>query len=212
MFSLLATQEYIVATPAASVTKVVLTIPVTVDRNSTATRINEAGQLELVAPNTPRYNFDPVTLQPLGLLIEPVVTNKITGDMVGVWTKQNIEFEDSNQTIGSGFPTYLVTGNGMQATHVLFTNVQRSSAVQTMSIYVKSGTNTLIQLAVANYSSVHANFDLFNGTITAQGTANISATITPVPNGFYRCSLTFASNLDTAFVLWFITPPTSPRQ
>jgi hypothetical protein len=117
---------------------------VTVDRNSTASRINEAGQLELVAPNTPRYNFDPVTLQPLGLLVEPAVTNRITGDMVAAWTKQNIEFEESDQTIGSGFPAYMVTGNGVQATYVLFTNMQRSSSAQTMSIYAKSGTNTLI--------------------------------------------------------------------
>ena len=81
-FLILATQECIVAL-FPSVTKVVLTIPVTVNRNSTATRINEAGQLELVAPSTPRYNFDPVTLQPLGLLVEPVVTIIIIGDMVG---------------------------------------------------------------------------------------------------------------------------------
>jgi hypothetical protein len=42
-FSILATQEYIVAPPLASVTKAVLTIPVSIVRNSTATRINEAG-------------------------------------------------------------------------------------------------------------------------------------------------------------------------
>jgi hypothetical protein len=65
---------------------------------------------------------------------------------------------------------------------------------------------------VGNYSAVHGNFDLSNETITAQGTANISATITPGPNGFYRCSLTFASNLGNLFVLWFITSPTAIRQ
>jgi hypothetical protein len=83
-FSILAMQEYIVAPPSASVTKAVLTIPVTFDRNSMAIRINETGQLELVAPNTPRYNFDPVTLEPLGLLIEPVETNLVSGDVSSV--------------------------------------------------------------------------------------------------------------------------------
>ena len=37
-FSIMATQEYIVAPPLASVTKALLTIPVSIDRNSTATK------------------------------------------------------------------------------------------------------------------------------------------------------------------------------
>ena len=78
-FNLLAAQEYTVTPPSASVIKVVLAIPVSIDRNSTATRINEAGQLEIVAPNTPRYNFDPATLRPLRQMMEPVVTNRISG-------------------------------------------------------------------------------------------------------------------------------------
>jgi len=90
--------------------------------------------------------------------------------------------------------------------------MQRTSAVQTMSIYAKSGTNTRIQLACESDFSVLANFDLSNGAITAQGVANIYATITPGPNGFYRCSMTFASNLSNLFVLWLITSLTSPRQ
>ncbi len=81
-FSILVTKEYIVAPPSVGVTKAVLTIPVTVDRNSPATRIDETGQLELLAPNTPRFNYDPVTLEPLGLMIEPATTNLISGDMV----------------------------------------------------------------------------------------------------------------------------------
>ncbi len=92
-FSILATQEFIVAPPSASVTRVVLTIPVTVDRNSTATRINEAGKLELVAPNTPRFSFDPQTLQPLDLLIEPAVANLVFGDMATDWAKNKVTLE-----------------------------------------------------------------------------------------------------------------------
>jgi hypothetical protein len=65
----------------ASVTKAIFGLPVTVDRNISATRINEAGQLEIVEPNMPRFNFDPVTFQPLGLLVEPAAINLVSGDM-----------------------------------------------------------------------------------------------------------------------------------
>jgi hypothetical protein len=109
------------------------------------------------------------------------------------------------------FPAYILTGNGVQGTHTLYRDISRTSAVQTMSIYAESGTNMRIQLAVGNFFSVHANFDLLNGTITAQDVANISATITLGPNGFYRCSMTFASNSGNLFILWLITSPTSGR-
>jgi hypothetical protein len=58
--------------PAASVSKAVLTIakiPLNVVLDSIATRVNDLGQIVVVPPNTLRFNYDPVTLDPLGLLI-----------------------------------------------------------------------------------------------------------------------------------------------
>jgi len=46
--------------------------------DSIATRASELGFMESVPPNTPRFNYDPVTLEPLGLLIEPEAENLIT--------------------------------------------------------------------------------------------------------------------------------------
>ena len=49
--------------PTASVSKVVLTItklPLKVARDSIATRVNELGLIEIVPPNTPRFNYDPL--------------------------------------------------------------------------------------------------------------------------------------------------------
>ena len=118
-FSILATQEYIVAPPSAGVTKVVLNIIVTVDGNSPATRNIEAEQLELVAPNTPRFNFDPVTLVPLGLLIEPAATNLVSGDMATDWARDKITLEQIYQSIGVAFPTCRMQGDGVNGTHAL---------------------------------------------------------------------------------------------
>lgn len=48
---------------------------ITFTRSSTAKRINERGQIETVAANVPRIDFDPVTLACKGLLIEEARTN-----------------------------------------------------------------------------------------------------------------------------------------
>lgn len=53
----------------------------TFSRTTGGTRINESGVLELVAANQPRFDFDPVTLQPKGLLIEEQRTNEITNSV-----------------------------------------------------------------------------------------------------------------------------------
>ena len=72
-FSLGQIREFAV-NPGASVSKDVLAITkvaLNVARDSIATRANELGVIEVVPPNTPRFAHDPVTLAPLGLLIEP---------------------------------------------------------------------------------------------------------------------------------------------
>lgn len=53
-------------------------------RNSTATRFNSVGILEVVGNNQPRFDYDPVTLTQSGLLIEESRTNSIRNNtMVG---------------------------------------------------------------------------------------------------------------------------------
>jgi hypothetical protein len=76
-------------------------------------------------------------------------------------------------------------GDGVNGTHAILRNFQQTAAVQMLSIYAKNDTNTLVQLVFGCYNTVHANFDILNGTITAQGPDNNFATITPGPSGFY---------------------------
>ena len=48
---------------------------ITFSRASSATRVNKSGLIETVATNAPRFDYDPITLQPKGLLIEEQRTN-----------------------------------------------------------------------------------------------------------------------------------------
>ncbi len=83
-------ESFRLAQSTASVSKVVLTItkvPLNVARDSIATRINEIGFIEIVPPNTPRFTYDPVTLEPLGLLSEPEAENMITESDITKFTR-----------------------------------------------------------------------------------------------------------------------------
>lgn len=60
-------------------------------RSSSATRVNTAGVVETVPANVPRFDHDPVTLAPLGLLVEQQSTNLFTfsGDLANAaWNKR----------------------------------------------------------------------------------------------------------------------------
>jgi len=55
---------------------------VTFTRASSATRINASGALELVGTNAPRFDYDPVTLAPRGLLIEEPRSNLLLNSLL----------------------------------------------------------------------------------------------------------------------------------
>ncbi len=48
-------------------------------RASIATRVNTQGLIEVVPVDTPRYDHDPITLAPKGLLLEQAKTNTLLG-------------------------------------------------------------------------------------------------------------------------------------
>lgn len=50
---------------------------ITFTRSSAGGRFNDRGLFEMVPANQPRFDYDPVTRQPLGLLIEESRSNLI---------------------------------------------------------------------------------------------------------------------------------------
>lgn len=71
---------------------------ITFSRTSNATRVNAQGLIETVAINQPRFDYDPVTLAPKGLLIEESRTNLIRASenlSAVTWTKPGTPVLDS---------------------------------------------------------------------------------------------------------------------
>lgn len=166
---------------------------------NTATRINASGNIEVVNANLPRFDYDPVTLAPKGLLIEEARTNvqypATPQSVTGLWANVN----SGVQTLGQPSPdggnnATLVTSNGSAESGYRAALTFNTSTTYTWSAYVKRGTARYVYmraLCVSGTPSVDgAWFDIQNGVVATKGTGITSTSITPAANGFYRIVMT----------------------
>lgn len=168
-------------------------------RASNAGYFDYAGNYQLAASDTPRFDFDPQTLRLRGLLIEQQMTNNVTRS------------EATNGTAGTnaaapstifGVAARRFTGNGAAATHFASADsiTQTSGTLYTISAYVRYVNAQFIQLATAlgaSAATVYANFDLVNGTVTATG-GTASSRITACGGGIFRCEITYTASATVA--------------
>lgn len=183
-------------------------------RSGTATRVNASGLIEVVPADTPRIDYDPVTLACRGLLVEEGRRN--------LWTYSadlaNAAWATSSASVAAGAVTApdggaaqkLLEAIGSAVEHSLFRVRTGSTETLTASIYARAAERSRIQIYFANFASstAAALFDLSAGTVAAQPVASTdytspSAAIAPAGNGWYRCSLTAtkgAANTTTAAI------------
>lgn len=144
-------------------------------RASTATYYNSAGVLSTAAVNTPRINYDPVTLEHLGLLLEAAATNLVLNS--STLTTQSVTLSaipyvlsfigTGTVTLTGGYSGSLVGSSSSTRTTLLFTP---SAGSTTLTVI---GSCTLGQLeaglAVSSYiptiaSPVTRSADVVTGT------------------------------------------------
>lgn len=192
--------ERVLPRMALDFTTGVLDPRVTVTRASnTATRVNSSGLVEIVNANLPRFDYDPATLAPKGLLIEEVRTNALLrseefNDVV--WSKGNgtvtanaVTSPDGTTDADNFVTTAATAGTFVQQTFVSLAQAYAAS------FYIKPNGVQFVQLLWAGTQSTNiANFDIINGTI-GTNTAT-SASITAAGNGWYR--ITIVSTLAAA--------------
>jgi hypothetical protein len=168
---------------------------------ATATRVNSSGYIETVAADTPRFDFNPVTLVCRGLLIEEQRTNLLLRSEQfndAAWAKTNASIT-ANTIVA---PDGALTGdkfveNSSSGVHFISqTPTITAGTAYTFSVYAKAAERNLLQLGFDDGSAngVFAMFNVSAGTIsvaaTARGTGTaIGATITAVGNGWFRCVL-----------------------
>lgn len=182
---------------------------------NTATRVNSSGYVEGINANLPRFDYDPVTLAPKGLLIEEARANLFLQSQTfetASWVK-TLSTISSNAANG---PDNLLTADKLIpnsgaafGTANVFQQINKaaSAITYTASVFAKPNGYDYILLrcqdsgGAVNRANVTVNVTT-GAIVTAAATAgtfsNASAKVTPFANGFFRVELTFTSSADTA--------------
>ena len=179
---------------ALDFTSGVLDSRITFTRASSGTRVNSSGVIESVASNLPRFDYDPATLAPKGLLIEEQRTNLLTysedfGNVIWIKTRASVTTNATVSPDGTLSADKLVEDTTASNSHYLLQpSAVTSGSTYSVSVYAKAGERQFIQIVTANVNMGLTGIccaDLVNGTV--QSNANyISAEIKPVNNGWFR--------------------------
>ena len=175
----------------------------TVYTATTATAVNTyTPTLQTAAINAPRFDYDPVTRQSLGLLLEQQSQNLAlySSDYTNAaWTKGGVTITAAADISPDGMQNaQLMVSNTASSSKYIQQSPTFTASAYTFSVYAKNYAATaqnFLQLTTTSNGNCYANFDLISGTAgTISGGANIiSSGIQSVGNGWYRCSITWTA-------------------
>lgn len=153
--------------------------------------------LQTAPAGVPRFDHNPVTGESLGLLVEEQRTN------VRTWSQQfdNAAWSKNNLTVAANTiiaPDGTLTGdklieNAVNSSHTVSGTISAAGTC-TLSFYLKAAERTRVSLTIYDVgagTSYGTSFDLYSGVV-GTNSAGSTATITPVGNGWFRCSVSRA--------------------
>jgi hypothetical protein len=194
---------------------------ITFTRATTATYFDKDGVLTSAASGEARFDYDPSTLAPRGLLIEEQRANLFQRSEEfdnAYWTKTRSSITADTIVAPNGTLTgdKLVEDTSASASHPLVSSGVSISvgAVISFSVFAKAAERTALVLRVNNASdSIWCAFNLSTGVV---GTAANSGTgsgatgsIVNVGNGWYRCTLSGIASSTAASVQAIMYPAVS---
>ena len=193
--------ERVLPSMALDFTTGVLDPRVTFTRSTTATFVGSNGLIQTAAINAPRFDYDPATLAPNGLLIEEQRTNitPYSAATSANWSAVGGAIANTGKLSPDGTANMLLfTEDTANSTHTCFVSVLPtvivSGTTYTASIYLAAGTRRYVNVNAGGYGSgwgitVDTVNWTFNGYNVGGGLFQ-SATITAVGNGIYRVTVT----------------------
>jgi len=212
----------------------------TFTRSTTATYIDSSGYVATMAaaatndPTKARFDYNPTTLAPNGLLIEGQTTNltKRSDNAFtnSYWetTSSNVDAADSSVTSPTGVES---TASTLTERYALGASVSRHvhqligeftptvSTSYTMSAWVKQPASAAIRYVQFAFwtagfgATAYMNFDIQAGTVGTGGAGITASTITAYPSGWYRITATAPATAtgSSGFQLGFSTTSGAAR-
>jgi hypothetical protein len=155
--------------------------------------------LSSASANTPRFDYDPVTLAARGLLIEEQRTNLLTYseqfDNVAGWTKSAVTVS-ANAVVspdGTQDAEKVIEDNTTAGHYVVCNPSFTSGTTYSASVFAKASERSALQILLTS-SAFGANvvgaFNLSTVAASFSGGTGTAVSITSVGNGWYRCILT----------------------
>ena len=181
----------------------VLDSRLTFTRASTATYINSSGYITTASTNVARFDYDPVTLAPRGLLIEGSATNVClrSQELTTDWVDVNM-ITPTNPAIadpfgGTSATWKLVAASGFNYHCWRHPYITATAAAYTFSFWAKAAEYDRVMFSDIGTGLGACAFVLTgNGTATVFGGAT-NPQITPYTGGWYRCSVTMTTLAST---------------
>ena len=183
---------------------------ITFTRASTATRVNSLGLIESVATNGPRFDHDPATLAPKGLLIEEARTNRFlqSEDFTTTWAAAAVGTSTRvlSAALFAGINGGLITATSANGGLRQVSSGLTSTQVYTASFFLSSDSDSVMFLlengAGAYGTSSNVTLTPATGAIGTL-TGFTSARSTAVPGGYlYEIVLPPAGGGLTANMEW----------
>ena len=178
---------------------------ITFTRASSGGRVNASGQFEWVGTNVPRLTYDPVTLQPLGLLVEEQRTNSLTqSETFGIapWVADDATIGTRAVGITPLFETANSNFHRIGRTGIPITSGQSV----TLSIRVKKLGRRYIYIReslVDGVVLVNTGFD-FDTASVGFTPAGRTVAVTPAQDGSFIISITATSTATNTLVGLYI--------
>ena len=180
---------------------------ITFTRASTATFTDEDGVIKTVTANAPRFDYNPISGECLGLLIEEARANIVvrSEDFSQNQAVNNVTISTDQTTAPDGTMTAdLITSTLASTSNTCWvqalTNVTASTLTYTISCFVKQGTSPSVTLNIAmvggTYFEVFSNFNFSTKAIGLGGGGAASATsgYQQLGNGWFRFWLSLPNN------------------
>ncbi|WP_313461699.1 DUF2612 domain-containing protein [Pseudomonas nitroreducens] len=165
-------------------------------RPGPGTRYNAAGIMESVAANQPRFDYDPATMQPLGLLLEDARTNLcINSEVIGAGTGTSVSANSAVAPDGATTADLLFeTAVNSEHYGTDFTLTPAVGQLYVWSVFVRQAVGTRnLHLRIAGGNVASVNFNFASQAMITTGGQFVAASFQQLPGGWFRVSLVWSA-------------------